>query len=212
MDRSAPFGPVLWAYSIRPYPAGRRGLQNAARFRESRMEGCHFSACFLGVPVVGAYRIRPPDVPAGDEQGNAACFPHSKNIRCPHVDRSAPFGSALWAYAIRPYPAGRRGLQNAARFRESRIKQVFAKTKKGHPRDGDALHRPTGRDVFDVYLFDGYNSLTIISRTGPRASTLRILPSASTKKQAGTPIIPYTLLAIPWNPSGQRNCVHDGFS
>ena len=72
----------------------------------------------------------------------------------------------------------------------------------------DRRDRPSLTD----YLLEAYNWLSIMSRTGPRAPTRTILPSESTKKQAGTPIMPYTLLAMPWMPSGQRSCVQEGLS
>ena len=84
--------------------------------------------------------------------------------------------------------------------------------KKGIPEVGMPFSDRRDRPSLTDYLLEAYNWLSIMSRTGPRASTRRILPSASTKKQAGTPIMPYTLLAMPWMPSGQRSCVQEGLS
>ena len=84
--------------------------------------------------------------------------------------------------------------------------------KKGIPEVGMPFSDRRDRPSLTDYLLEAYNWLSIMSRTGPRAPTRTILPSESTKKQAGTPIIPYTLLAMPWMPSGQRSCVQEGLS
>ena len=84
--------------------------------------------------------------------------------------------------------------------------------KKGIPEVGMPFSDRRDRPSLTDYLLEAYNWLSIMSRTGPRAPTRTILPSESTKKQAGTPIMPYTLLAMPWMPSGQRSCVQEGLS
>ena len=84
--------------------------------------------------------------------------------------------------------------------------------KKGIPKVGMPFSDRRDRPSLTDYLLEAYNWLSIMSRTGPRAPTRTILPSESTKKQAGTPIMPYTLLAMPWMPSGQRSCVQEGLS
>ena len=84
--------------------------------------------------------------------------------------------------------------------------------KKGIPEVGMPFSDRRDRPSLTDYLLEAYNWLSIMSRTGPRAPTRMILPSESTKKQAGTPIMPYTLLAMPWMPSGQRSCVQEGLS
>ena len=87
-----------------------------------------------------------------------------------------------------------------------------ARQKKGIPEVGMPFSDRRDRPSLTDYLLEAYNWLSIMSRTGPRAPTRMILPSESTKKQAGTPIMPYTLLAMPWMPSGQRSCVQEGLS
>ena len=84
--------------------------------------------------------------------------------------------------------------------------------KRGIPEVGMPFSDRRDRPSLTDYLLEAYNWLSIMSRTGPRAPTRTILPSESTKKQAGTPIMPYTLLAMPWMPSGQRSCVQEGLS
>ena len=94
----------------------------------------------------------------------------------------------------------------------STLRSCKTRQKKGIPEVGMPFSDRRDRPSLTDYLLEAYNWLSIMSRTGPRAPTRTILPSESTKKQAGTPIMPYTLLAMPWMPSGQRSCVQEGLS
>ena len=94
----------------------------------------------------------------------------------------------------------------------STLRSWKTRQKKGIPEVGMPYSDRRDRPSLTDYLLEAYNWLSIMSRTGPRAPTRTILPSESTKKQAGTPIMPYTLLAMPWMPSGQRSCVQEGLS
>ena len=105
-----------------------------------------------------------------------------------------------------------RGCKTRSILMVSALRGWKTRQKKDIPEVGMPFSDRRDRPSLTDYLLEAYNWLSIISRTGPRAPTRTILPSESTKKQAGTPIMPYTLLAMPWMPSGQRSCAQEGLS
>ena len=104
----SPAGPLGGAYAIRPYPDGRKmivvGACSAALpEKQAAFRGCHAlgyinRTAFL-CPCVGAYCIRPTNVPP--KEGGDPAFGRGQAF--------AIHGMALCgAYAIRPYPDGRK--------------------------------------------------------------------------------------------------------
>ena len=112
----SPAEPLGGAYAIRPYPDGRKMItfgvcsatlsQKRAAFRGCHAVGGGKCGAFL-CPCVGAYCIRPTNDPF-----------MGRMIQM--IDRRCAFLSPAWpfcgAYAIRPYPDGRKMIAVGACF------------------------------------------------------------------------------------------------
>ena len=104
----SPAGPLGGAYAIRPYPDGRKiitvgACSSALPEKRAALRGCYGlggGKCgTFSCPRVGAYCIRPTNIPPKEGEGPA--FGHGQAF--------AIHGMALCgAYAIRPYPDGRK--------------------------------------------------------------------------------------------------------
>ena len=103
-----PAGPFGGAYAIRPYPDGRRMIAAGVCSAALPEKRTAFGACY-GVgggkcgaflcPCVGAYCIRPTGDPFMGRMIQMI------DLRCAFLSPAGPFGGA---YAIRPYPDGRK--------------------------------------------------------------------------------------------------------
>ena len=104
----SPAGPFCGAYAIRPYPNGRKMIAFGACFavlpeKRAALRGCHGvgggkRGAFLCL-CVGAYCIRPTGDPFMGRMVQMI------DRRCAFLSPAGPFGGA---YAIRPYPDGRK--------------------------------------------------------------------------------------------------------
>ena len=96
------------AYAIRPYPDGRKMIAVGVCFAALPEKRAAFRGCYgvgdrkcgaFSCPFVGAYCIRPTNDPP--KEGGGPAFGHGQAF--------AIYGMALCgAYAIRPYPDGRK--------------------------------------------------------------------------------------------------------
>ena len=112
----SPAGPFGGAYAIRPYPDGRKMIAFGVCSAALSERQAAFGACY-GVgggkcgmflcPCVGAYCIRPTNDPPKGGEG-----PAFGRVQAFAIHRMALCG----AYAIRPYPDGRKMIAVGACF------------------------------------------------------------------------------------------------
>ena len=112
----SPAGPFGGAYAIRPYPDGRKMIAAGACFEmEYEKQAAFWGGYGVGggkcgaftYPCVGAYCIRPTNVPFMGRM--IQMIDH----RCAFLSPAGPF---CGAYAIRPYPDGRKMIAVGACF------------------------------------------------------------------------------------------------
>ena len=96
------------AYAIRPYPDGKKMITVGVCFEVEYEKQAAFWGCYgvgggkcgaFSCPHVGAYCIRPTNVPFMGRRIQMI------DCRCAFLSPAGPFGGA---YAIRPYPDGRK--------------------------------------------------------------------------------------------------------